>query len=169
MLKRSEFEQLLWRCGLVTVIGSRVTIDYQASCEELSCSLRTLKRWLTGQPCPRAVSLLKLKARAIPESWKGWHFDRQERLVNPEWPHGKSSKDLMRFAEFYKRMSNAERQSELLSEHIDTLQDKRARIEARARLGQVINQLSGLMDDPVFFMPGEASQAFVRTNSANLS
>jgi len=151
----TDFKQLLWRNGFITTFSGRTIIDTARACKELHCSLRTLKRWLSGKPCPRAVALLKLRERSFPASWKGWRFDNLDRIVCPTWRHPKEEKELREYHLTSESVRSAKIRAQLLEDYTDTLNDKKARTAARAHLGQVINQLHRLMQDPVFKAPGE--------------
>lgn len=151
MKNTDEFKQLLWRAGFVTTFAGQTVVDKTKACEYLECSRRTLDRWLNGiNPCPRAVRLLKLQRKILPKSWKGFYFDRGERLQGAGFEYGLSPKDVSRIPQYVKDGSDAATDARLLREYMETIQDSATTERVRKQLLSVTNQLTSMLADPLF-------------------
>ena len=119
----------------------------QALTEDLSVSRRTLDRWINGgKPCPRAVAILKLKTRALPDEWHGAMIDRQGRLFIEGWrqPLGfETVKALpnIRAGEFRQTL-----RADMNENYIDEIRDKKLHLWHKQKLIEISEQLKALAD-----------------------
>lgn len=161
-LSGSEFKQLLWRAGFVTTFGGQVCVDIQRSCDYLSCSERTLRRWFTGSPCPRAVSLLRLKERALPDSWDGFSFNRQERLVTPFHSHGLEKDAILLIGRLSKDATRFEEDAKYYKAQLESVRNESAIKNTRTKLAHAITTLQAVMADPMLSNLSERQNYRVR-------
>lgn len=151
MKNTDDIKQLLWRAGFVTTFAGQTVIDKTRACDYLQCSRRTLDRWLSGvTPCPRALKLLNLQRKILPDSWKGFYFDRTERLQGAGFEYGLTAKDVSRIPRYIKDGKDADTDARLLREHIKTLQDSQNAEMVKKQLLSVTNQLAQIVNDPLF-------------------
>ncbi|MBU3022885.1 hypothetical protein [Aestuariibacter sp. A3R04] len=152
-----SFKKLLRKSGFVIVFGGSVIIDKNAACDFLHCSTRTLDRWInTDKPCPRAVSLLRMKARSIPDSWGDkYAFDINDNLITPDYPHGITPEHLRMIKFINANATRQESDNEYYKKQIAALRDDNARKAAKARIAQAANLLNEVINDVIFLAPNE--------------
>lgn len=150
-IMQNTFKKLLWRAGFVTQIGGRVEIDKQKAQNFLSCSRRTLNRWIDkDDACPRAISLLKIKERVIPDSWRGFYFDRMERLHWQATQAGFTPSDIRRLCSLHAENSKNKQHAENLSGLVGELRDNNASKIAKQKLVSLSNLLHEVINEPIF-------------------
>lgn len=151
----TDFKQLLWRSGFVTVVGGQVCVNIQAACEYLHCTERTLRRWMAGNPCPRAAKLLRQKEDVVPASWAGFAFNRQDKLITPLHPHGLEREQVLSIGRYNENATRYQAEADYLRGQLADVRDEQLRKTTRAKLAQVINTLNLVIADPLFLAPGE--------------
>ena len=166
-MKTPSFYQRLWRCGFVKVIGGQVCIDKQAACDYLFCSVRTLDRWLTDDnPCKRALRLLTIKERIIPDTWdEQFKFDRNDKLICPGYPLGLTREQVKYFATTHANYQKRDNENSLLRQLLDENVDLAGHAAMKKRLMALNNELSLLVNDPIFkairMAPDKVQQHFM--------
>lgn len=146
-----NFHKLLWRAGFVVNIGKTIQIDKASACEFLLCSRRTLNRWLdTNDPCPRALYLLNMKNRCIPDTWKGFYFDRMDRLHWTGTQCGFDSSQIRMLPVFHSQKQRATNERDNINGLLDEIRDKDAHRMTKQKLLEISNMLHSVISDPIF-------------------
>lgn len=157
------FEKRLWRAGFVTVFGKQVIIDKVRACGFLHCSRRTLDRWIQdNQPCPRAVALLDTLPRLLPDSWQGFAFTRDEKLIWQGLKNGFSASEVRQLPAFVGRSMQQEQQKDNYQALIAELVDSSAGAQLQRDLLRIGNELAQLSRTPVI---RAVNAALLRGNS----
>lgn len=146
-----DFKKLLWRAGFVTNFGGGVFIDKQKAQDFLHCSRRTLDRWIDkNDPCPRALSLLEMRQRCIPDSWKDFYFDRLDRLHFRGTRTGFEAKDVRELPRIHGQKRSFESDKDNLRAVLDEIRDNNAHEITRQQLLECANQIHAVIASPIF-------------------
>lgn len=152
--KTNEFVELLRSTGFITYSprsGNIIGVDKPRASAYLYCSMRTLDRWLVGEkPCPRAIALLKQKARALPDDFHDFSFTPDDKLHCSHWRQSVSVNDLRRYEHDIAAIHREQSNNALKGRYIDALRDKDLHKAHVRQLSELSAQLLALTKTPIF-------------------